>query len=97
MHAFSNDEAGLHDWDGEGELLQTPRRPHVPVALATTPASTSSVAQRSTLLDTPQQVNYDLCCMLGLFWTTHDLGYSLWCAAIVCVKGIGGLIVTPHL
>ncbi|TNN88522.1 hypothetical protein EYF80_001305 [Liparis tanakae] len=78
--AFSNDEAGLHGWDGEGKLLQSTGGAHVPVPLPATSASATTTAASSTTtttaaasmsrrpasLYTPQQIGNDFCRMLSL-------------------------------
>lgn len=87
--AFSNDEAGLHGRDSEGELLQATRGPHVPVALPAPTPPAPAVSWGSSGLDAPQQVRNDLCRVLRLVGRPHDLCYPVWCAAVVCKEETG--------
>lgn len=88
--AFADDEARLHGWNSEGELLQATGGPHVPVALPTAPAPASAVSRGASSLDAPQQVRDDFGCVLSLVRRTHDLCYPVRGAAVVWgVKGGG--------
>lgn len=77
-HTFSNNKAGFHGWDSERKLLQATRGPHVPIALATTAASTAAMSRGPTSLDTPQKVGYNFSCVLSLVRRPHNLCYSVW-------------------
>lgn len=85
-HTFSNNKASFHGWDSERKLLQATRGPHVPIALATTTASTAAMSRGPTSLDAPQKVGYNFSCMLSLVRRPHNLCYSVWWAAIIWWK-----------
>ncbi len=82
---FANNEAGLHGRHSESEFLQASRRAHVPVSLSTAPPS-APVTRGASSLHTPQQVRYDICCVLCPVWRPNNLSDPLWCGAIIWSK-----------
>lgn len=85
---FANDEASLNGGNGEGELLQAPWWPHVPITMSTTSASAPR-AWRTSSLHTVQQVCDDAGCVLRSVRGAHNLSNPIWGGAVIYGSGKG--------